>query len=752
MPATMSTSSAIHRIYSFGEFTLDLDRGALLKAGTYIKLRPKSFEVLSYLVEHHERLVSKDELLDAIWGRTVVCEDAVNQCVTDIRKALCDQSQEMLRTVPRRGYIFDHPVTRQDGAVAASDKPSRAKIVMLLVFVAVMIFAYDKWWTSGPLEQSIAVLPFKNMSGDPEQEYFSDGVSEELLNKLAQVPELRVISRSSAFYFKGKNIAAPEIARQLNVAHVLEGSVRRMGNRVRVTAQLIEASTDTHLWSNTYDRDLENIFVVQDEIAAAITDALKLRLVSNSGETVQPKSTRAANTDAYDAYLMALDLKRRGPYLRAQEAIRFLKLSLRLDDNFAPAHAQLALSILRSQEGFGVHGTLRREEVLRRAIPHLDRAAELEPNLEAVHVARGWIALDTSDKESAIEHAQKALAVNPNSVAAMNLMAHGLQYLSRYKEALEIKERILATDPLSISGRSNYIFWLCEMGKIDEARKMAKQILEQDLWTGYRRLAVVALEYEGKIAEAVSWLLKARAEDPENTTSNGLLVDTLIALGEYEEARRIDDRLSTVIDVAEGRFDAAIRATQTKMQLDPENQSVIRTAADTLYMAGRIDQALPLYEHLRELSPEGFLVAMSWTTTMRLAIARRDKGDENGAQAIAEIARYDISEYRRAIGKSFGTFRGDAVLAAFDNDSIGLITALKAAMQVGFMSPQFLADPMFEDWWGDDRFSSLQQELYELLAKEHNEYLQLVCFNNPVPGDWRPLPETCEGVVRQQAL
>ncbi len=160
--------------------------------------------------------------------------------------------------------------------------------------VVVILLVYDKWWTPDPPEQSIAVLPFENIGGDPGQEYFSDGISEELLNLLAQIPELTVISRSSAFSFKGKDIAIPTVAKQLNVAHVLEGSVRKVGNRVRITAQLIEARSDSHLWSQSYDRELDDIFAVQDEIASAISEALKVKLGLVAGETVQPTVIKAA--------------------------------------------------------------------------------------------------------------------------------------------------------------------------------------------------------------------------------------------------------------------------------------------------------------------------------------------------------------------------------------------------------------------------------------------------------------------------
>ena len=193
-------------------------------------------------------------------------------------------------------------------------------IVISLLCAAVILFAYDKWWMSGPPEQSIAVLPFVNMSDDASNEYFSDGISEELLNLLARIPELRVVSRTSAFFYKDKKINLVDVARDLNVAHILGGSVRKAGNQVRITVQLIEARSDTHLWSETYDRTLEDIFATQDEIAAMVVAQLKLTLVGEA-----PTST-PIDPDAYTLFLHARHIRqtqRTGQaYLKAEELLR----------------------------------------------------------------------------------------------------------------------------------------------------------------------------------------------------------------------------------------------------------------------------------------------------------------------------------------------------------------------------------------------------------------------------------------------
>jgi len=616
-------------------------------------------------------------------------------------------------------------------------------IVISLLCAGLILFAYDKWWIGPPPEKSIAVLPFTNMSADPDQEYFSDGISEELLNVLAQIPELTVISRSSAFSFKGKNIAIPAVAEQLNVAHVLEGSVRKMGNRVRITAQLIEARSDSHLWSESYDRELDDIFAVQNEIAGAISEALKVKLALVAGVAVQPTVSKTANTDAYDAYLRGRELIHRRGQENMEEAIRHLERSLRLDNNFAPAHAQLAIATMI------LTGILASppEEARRTAIRHLDRAQKLEPDLAEAHAGRALVAQYANDPESTVEHARKALVSNPNYIDAMHWLLPALIDLGRGEEADAIEEQMLVTDPMSVIGRLHYAGGLVYRGRIEEAHELADQLLAQSQYAGYRVHARTSLWYEGKIAESLSWALRA----PEG---NIYVIYAFELVGEFDEARRVKHRFTYWADVVQGRWDEAIRTTQRNLQLNPDGRGAIADAAEVLYHAGRIDEALPLYERLLEFVPEGQPVPGwgSLAMTMRLALARRIAGDEEGAQAAAEIARQDHAAGRADGARNQFQDLAEAMIAAFEHDSDRAIAALKSAIQRGLRIPNYIVDPIFEDLRDEPLFVALQQELDAILAAEHEKVLQLICFNNPVPEDWQPMPETCEGVTEQLRL
>jgi TolB-like protein len=573
------------------------------------------------------------------------------------------------------------------------------------------------------------------MSADPEQEYFSDGISEELLNVLAKLPGLRVAARTSSFQFKGQHEDIAEIAAALNVAHILEGSVRKSGNKLRITAQLIKADDGFHLWSETYDRELDDVFTIQNEIAGAISDALEVKLALVAGEAVQPTVIKAASTAAYDAYLQGRELiNRRGPG-NMQAAARHFERALRLDENFAPAHALLAIAM--NFYGWSL-------EARRSGIAHLDRAQELEPDLAEAHAGRAYLANRASDHESAIEHARKALASNPSYVDAMNWLSGALSSLGRTEEAVAIFEQMLVIDPLSVVGRLNYAGWLQASGQFEEAHELADQLLAQSPWAGYRIHAETSMS-EGKIAESLTWALRARVDDT-------MAEWAFLWAGEYDEARRFEAGSGVWINILEGRWDSAIRAAQENLQRNPDSKGDIEVAADTLFYTGRIEEALPLYERLLDLAPEGRPIPVFWwqlPATMRLALARRESGDEPGAQVAAQIVRQELAANRAAGNVSFEQDLTEAMLAAFEHDVDHAIAALQSATQRGLRFWLYVDEPVFDLLRDDPRFVALRQELDVLIAVEHDKVLQLICFNNPVPEDWQPMPETCEGVMKQ---
>ena len=666
-----------------------------------------------------------------------------------------------------------------DRTVAVSRKSGKRldRIIIVLLALALGYFAFDKFVLEPARvaeivqetaqqarsealvesygEKSIAVLPFVNMSADPEQDYFSDGISEELLNLLAQVPELRVISRSSSFSFKGRDISIPQVAAELNVGHVLEGSVRKAGSRVRITAQLIEARSDTHLWSATYDRELDDIFAVQDEIAAIIGDSLRTKLVPADDEPESPVSIKTASLGAYEAFLHGREFLHLREPGNLEQAIGLLEHSVELDEGFAPAHAQLATATMLLSAYAGTD----REAALQTAFLHLERAQAIEPDLAEAHGGRALLALNEGDLESTIEHARRALRANPNYADAMNWLFIALNSLGRYEEAETTLKRMLATDPRTIPGRYNYSDLLGRAGRFEEARVQADRLLSYSPGRGSAAHAYISF-YRGDIADALAWTLKAQALDV-------MLLDLHVAwplgltwVGEYAEARRIQEQFTPWVEFADGNPDRAMRITRENLQAWPEHEAVfLAHLADLSYLAGRFEEALPAYEHFfevvseRQFHPWEFhIFACLAEMDIRLATTRRILGDEQGALAAAQSARHEQSKYRSGWMHSSWLHRADAMIAAFDREPDTAVKALKQAIRNGHRNPLFFDDPIFDGIKMDAGFIAVQRELEAILEAEHNKLLQIICLDNPVPDSWQPMPETCEGVVEQREL
>ena len=314
-------------------------------------------------------------------------------------------------------------------------------LVISLLCAAVILFSYDKWWAASPPEQSIAVLPFENMSDDASNEYFSDGISEEILNLLAKVPELRVTSRSSAFSFKGQNLDVPTMAAKLNVAHVLEGSVRKSGNQLRITAQLIDVVTDTHLWSETYDRKLKSVFAIQDEIAAAVVDALKITLLGEG-----PKATKT-DPEAYALFLQGRHFLKQLTAESLKQAETLLNEALAIDSGFAPAWSALGFVYYMQASAFIVRPYDEGNEMARQAI---QKALALDPQYAPAYAALATVEMRYDwDFATAFQHLQQALALSPGDAIILSSVASLNSTLGRVDEAIELRRQSVAIDPVS---------------------------------------------------------------------------------------------------------------------------------------------------------------------------------------------------------------------------------------------------------------------------------------------------------------
>ncbi len=366
------------------------------------------------------------------------------------------------------GISLEKDVDRAESTAHITDRRLDF-IVISLLCAAVIVFAYDKWWIGGPPQQSIAVLPFENMSADPEQEYFSDGISEELLNLLTKVPELRVISRTSAFSYKGKGIDIPTIAEQLNVAHVLEGSVRKAGNQVRISAQLIETQSDTHLWSETYDRTLDDIVAIQDEIAATVVEQLKVTLLGDAPQV------RPTNPEAYSLLLQARHFSRNVTAEGLEHANVLYEQALAIDPDYAPAWVDLAVNY----NNLATNSYMPFDEGFRRAREAAKRALAVDPDNPAAYAHLGWIAMwYDHDLAAAASHYERALSVDPSNFAIIANAALLLKGLGRLHEAVALLEYHAARDPVNPTAHFNLGLGYLSAGRWEESIAAQRKVLQ----------------------------------------------------------------------------------------------------------------------------------------------------------------------------------------------------------------------------------------------------------------------------------
>jgi TolB-like protein/DNA-binding winged helix-turn-helix (wHTH) protein/Tfp pilus assembly protein PilF len=553
---------------AFKVFRLDTANHLLWRDGDRVPLTPKGFDVLAYLVENVGQVMTQDKILEALWSDTYVNPEVLRKYIQEIRKALGDRpdSPEFIETLPKRGYRFIAPVTEEGGAepaglprsapteqqtteeiVQAEATPSESEsssvkrmrwklpIVLFLVLVAaVVIGAYfrpaRRVATASPLNNtSIAVLPFADMSPAKDQEYFSDGLAEQLINDLAKVPGIKVVGRSSAFQFKGQNEDLRDVGRKLGVANILEGSVRKEGGRVRITIALTKVGDGFQLWTETYDREINHIFAAQDEIARAVTAALKVELLTPSNLEHSPNSR--TNPEAYRAYLQGQYFIARGQDKQdLDKALSYADQALKLDANYAPAWAQRS-QVLRTMANLAL---IENTEAFHRARESAQKAIALDPNLAAGYLAMAMIQINHDwDWEGADVSLRKAGMLEPGSSEVLRDRAILARVLGSVDEAIELYKQAIALDPLKANFHLALGYELYIGGRYEEARDALQRA--QDLNPQLSSLHLI----RGLILLAEGHLQEARAEMENETDEWGKWTGQPLAnytLGRLEES------------------------------------------------------------------------------------------------------------------------------------------------------------------------------------------------------------------------
>ncbi|MBW2543848.1 MAG: winged helix-turn-helix domain-containing protein, partial [Deltaproteobacteria bacterium] len=537
----------------FGDYVIEPEARLLQHRGERVAIEPKAFDLLVYLIEHRERVVPANELLDTLWPGVNVTPAALSRAVHKARDAVNDdgEHQLVLRTEHVHGFRFVAEVSVESAAdvlSATSTGPAwiRRNIAATLFAMALVAAAAGLWLSQRaplpePGEPSIAVLPFANMSEDPNQEYFADGISEELINTLVRIEGLRVVGRTSSFSYKNADVDLRTIGETLDVDVILEGSVRKAGDQVRITAQLVDAEDGFHLWSETYHHEIEDIFAIQDGIARAIADALRIELGASPDQPLNTGGTE--NLEAYNAYLRGLELTRTeapGPLLAGLE---WFERAVALDPDFADAHVQItsvyAIMLLRS--------VVSREIAEAPARAAVARAFMLNPSSSDSYAARAFLRHALGELTDSEADFLRAIELNPNNAWPRVNYGELLSYeLSRPEEAVAHLELAVALDPLWLHARSILGAALAEAGRVDEGIAMLRSGIEAnpDFRENYWRLATVYGWLEGRMDEAVRWYGQSIALQPDPFMYTDLVVLHL-NLGDAPGAEKWLNRLES---------------------------------------------------------------------------------------------------------------------------------------------------------------------------------------------------------------
>ena len=477
-------------VFEFGLFRLNPAERLLLRAQTPVRLPPKAFDALLVLVENPGHLLEKEELLQKVWPDTFVEESNLAQHISILRKALQDGEGgfRYIETVPRRGYRFIAEVREQPSPeVPDAVRPRRRlqppalAIAALMVLLAVLILTPPVWRRfrgSAPESiQSLAVLPLQNLSGDPAQNYFADGMTEALITDLARIPSLKVISRTSIMQYKDSHKRLPQIARELGVDVIVEGSVLRSGNRVRITAQLVRGATDRHIWAASYERDLRDLVTLEDSVARSIAEQIRRQIAPRAPR--QLTNSAALSPQAREDYLKGRYFWNRRTEAGYLKAVDYFQAAIGEDPQYAQAYAGLA-------DSFALLGSMPTPKIPRHiAMPKAKEMAltalNLDQSLADAHTSLAFVEMHYEWKfREAEQEFRHAIDFDPNYSTAHQWYAFDLAAMGRLDEAVAEVKRARQTDPLSAIVNTDAAEILYFARNYDEALQQARATVEMD--------------------------------------------------------------------------------------------------------------------------------------------------------------------------------------------------------------------------------------------------------------------------------
>jgi adenylate cyclase len=635
-----------HHLLSFEPFRLDVRNAQLWRGPEVIRLTNKALAVLCYLVERSGQLVTKDELFAAVWPGVVVSDSALVACIGELRRALEDtrRAPQFIETVHGRGYRFIASITTTAQPVSSST------------------FQVSSSPPAPPLplpdKPSIVVLPFVNLSGDPEQDYFSDGLTEILTGDLSQISSLFVIARNSAFTYKGKAVKVQDVGREMGVRYVVEGGVLKAEDTVRITAQLIDATSGYHLWAERYDRPLHNILRLQDEIVQKIVTTLGLQLRLQEQGYIVRKHTD--NLEAYDYFLRGMEYFGRFTQEANVQAQQMYEKALALDPQYAEAYTRLGIT-------YRCEWTFRWSvdpQTLERALALAQQALALDDSLPTAHSLLSTVYAQKQQYDQALAEGERAIALDPNHADSYAVQAEMLNYAGRPEEALRRVEQAMRLNP-------HYPPWYLA-----------------DLGWAYRTT--------GRYAEAIATLQEVISRNPNQLGAHLFLADSYLwqwasqqsadaqtltqALAAAQRVIALNDSFSVghivlgIVYLFQKQYEQAMAEMERAVALDPNDALGYAVLAQVLSRVGRLQEAIGMVEQALRRKP---LIADQHLNHVGVTYALAGRPEE----AIAPLRQY-LSRYPNILGAHL-------TLAAVYSELGRAAEARAEAAEVLRINPQF---------------------------------------------------------------
>lgn len=763
--------------FRIGEWSVEplLDR--ISRSGESVDLQPQVMEVLVYLADNAGEVVSSEEITSRVWRGRVVTHSSIYVTINQLRHALGDDAKNprYIETVPKRGYRLTAEVCHLDegapppspAAVSGGLRNPRVRwgagmLVILALGVAIAVF----WQGRGTLQtpsgetyasvppQSVAVLPFVDMSPEQDQQWLADGISEEIINRLAQVPELKVTGRTSSFSFRGPQDDTPQIGQALGVAHLLEGSIRTEGERVRVTAQLLRANDGFHVWSENFEGETSEIFSIQDEIASIIARSLQPKLAS-SGDTgsIEALQPIYPKFDAYELYLKALEqinLNTRQSLIAAQN---LLERSLALEPDYVDAHVAMA-NVYGKFVRVGIFDGHPHESHLEAATPHVERALEIDPDHAGANAALGALLGPGEKRRKAY---QRALELNPNMHHVyLDLGTTKLDELVSWRETLPLMERAAEIEPLDVETALMLILFMQRVPhRWDEAEAMLERLAQahpdrtdvkegQGFWW---------LMVRGRPSQAVPIFEQALLLDPDRIWVKIFLARCWYMVGEFERAEELQSQSMQWTAVFDRDREQALREVKAVRDW-PENYDFGRRIlmAYTLVMLRDFQAAVDVLA-ADSGNPEEFTriygqqFGMHNDPGMSLAAAQWALGNQAEYEQWAEFAKNAIN-IRTENGRlhNFEYSMATARLKAMEGRHYDAALELEWFVRNGPLDIRELMYPAYDGMRDSPRFYELKRlqlervnaEREELGLDPHLDYSALVNYVDQLGDSFAP--------------